>query len=313
MYLDEDNEALPVNLNLQDSVPNIGAATLTSISAADAPGVDAARPTFTSSLTAVNTLVLTFNEPVHTTQTGGQGWLITNPAVTISGATDPNNGTSIIFTVATASGLDNNTSATPIITYSDNIAGQVTDLAGNEIAEDTRATSTDAASPIILDINLDNANTDVLVVTVSEPVTASTGTPPPATDFVLNNAAGSVTVNRVISSASQNRIMLGLSGTLTLADPSTTTLSYTRSAAGSFMDASNNALNNFATVTVNEVDTVPPTFTAQRTGLNTLVLTFNEPVDTACKPMDKAGHYPELPVLLLPPSPQTPILTTVPS
>ena len=264
-----DTAQLAVNFTLQDSARNNSTAT-TFIPINDAPGIDATRPTFTANRIGINIISLTFSEPVITTSTDGRGW-------SVAGASIINNTANSGITITINTNGLTNTNGTNVVTYS-SVAGNVVDLHGNAIADGASVIAADLISPTLVDTRVIDAT--AIIANFTESITIPTF-PTGNTGFTLGgNAPSGTTVNSIMV-LSDNTIRLNLAGPLLADSHTNVTLSYTPGTPA-ITDVNNNVLARFTDRSVtNDIDTTLPTFTAARTGTNTIVLTFSEPVTSS--------------------------------
>lgn len=171
---------------LATTVTDVGGASVTTAGVADAAvNGDLATPTFTASRTAVNSFTLTFNESVNAT-IDTDAWTVAGANVVVNSAAVVSNTTMVLTTTDLTS-----TSGTPTITY---IAatGDVTDLAGNEMANGATADATDNVAPTFVSAAA-TSNTNIQI-TFSEVVTVTTGD---GSDFSSTGADFSATAAAV--------------------------------------------------------------------------------------------------------------------
>ena len=228
--------------------------------------IDTILPTFTANRIDINTFVLTFTEAVTTPDRNGQGWSVQG-AQSVTSNTDPNNGTSMTLVTR---GLVT-TGGTLNVSYLA-ASGNVTDARGNEIADGTFTLATDSAAPRVRDARVIDARTIHMVFT--ESVTRGNL----GSDFVFNNLDDPTLTNIIL----RDNVILEFSFTNDVIsdDNDAITLNYTRG-VDPITDNNNNILENFVNQPVNNnIDTILPTFTANRIDINTFVLTFNEAVST---------------------------------
>ncbi|PHY08945.1 MAG: hypothetical protein CK527_04895, partial [Nitrosarchaeum sp.] len=228
-------------------------------------------PTFTASRTALNTIVLTFSESVTGSAIPGSFTVAGASSVTNTAPTNSNTLT------LTTTGLTSFTS-THAVTYVAAI-GDIKNSANNEIQDNTTNSGTTAIKPTfvlaaltkasgVLDITFsrDIDNTPISDVDLAQLFLSETGkvNQVPLTGATINTVGNSTTISITLS-VSQRQLLSTLSG-LEL-----------DIASGAVKDTSGNtilAASDKPLVTT--LDKTPPTFTASRTALNTIVLTFNE-------------------------------------
>ena len=260
--------------------------------------IDTTAPTFVSAATSIDgsSLVLTYDEPLDTTHPPAIADFVVNvdgTPVTVSNVTV--NGSTVTLALATPV----NNGETVTLSYTDPTAGDdlnaIQDLAGNDAASllnspvtNTVPVTPDTTAPTFVSAAT-SADGSSLVLTYDEPL--DTAHPPAIADFVVNVDGTPVTVSNVTVN--------GSTVTLALATPvnngETVTLSYTDPTAGDDLNAiqdlaSNDAaslLNSPVTNTVPVTpDTTAPTFVSAATSADgsSLVLTYDEPLDTAHPP-----------------------------
>ena len=217
-------------------------------------------PTFTADRTGLNTIVLTFSENVDTTTTDGSGYTLSTG--TVSSNTDPT-GSSNIMTLTT-SGISG-TSATPTVTYTQ-AAGTTVDGGANEVENNFNTVATDSIAPTF---TADRTAVNTIVLTFSENVDTTTTD---GSGYTLSTGTVSSNTDPTGSSNIMTLTTSGISGT------STISVTYIQAAGTTVDGAANEIENNFNTVAT---DNVTPTFTADRTDVNTIVLTFSENVSGA--------------------------------
>ena len=228
---------------------------LANAGAADA--TDTIVPTFTASRTAVNTIVLTFSETVTGTAILNSFTVVGASAVTNTAVT---NGTSVTLTTT---GLTA-TNGTPNVSYVP-ATGNIHDGATtpNYVGSGAVAAS-DHVKPTLTSAKLTGPNT--ITVVYSEPVTST------ASDYanLVFMFGGTRNVTSVSGSGTAT-IVLTFDGAATA-----TSDSATMDIAATVVDTSP-ATNALTAITGQAVtDAQPPTFTADRTALNTIVLNFTE-------------------------------------
>ena len=235
---------------------------------------------FAANRTGVNTIVLTFIDTVTATSaTSGSSWVLSDDTGARTGTvvsnTLPNNSTTMTLTTSGVLGTD----ATPTVTYLAS-AGDIVDSNEVEMANGTSAIAIDSVNPVLLHGNITGIR--FIQLTISESIYSLN--PVPTTDFVIDGIPGA-SVGQVIidsnSRAGAPQISLLISSSVDINSPDyTATLSYTPSSPTSqILDESDNPLLGFDQILlINNADTTPSTFTANRTGENTIILTFNEPV-----------------------------------
>ena len=233
------------------------------ISALDDQAItDSQLPTFTAVRTALNTIVLTFSENVDASDTATAAWTVADATVTV--VTDPDSSTSLTITTT---GLTS-TSSTPAVTY---VAaeGTVVDVTeANEVANSATANAADQVAPTVSTAKVTGANEFTIVF--SESVTASAG------DFtLLTGGMSSQTVDSITSGSGTATIVVATTGTAVGTDA---TGGVTIGVGVKDISATTNA---FSAGTQALTDGQVPTFTAARTALNTIVLTFSENVDAS--------------------------------
>ncbi|MCX9026388.1 MAG: hypothetical protein OIN85_09875 [Candidatus Methanoperedens sp.] len=147
---------------------------------------DKVPPTFTAARTALNTIVLTFSEPVDAADTATAAWTV--GGATVNSVTDP--ASSITLTITTT-GLTS-TNSTPAVSYVA-ASGTVKDVsaAQNEVADGATAIASDYVKPTVTSATL-NYDTGVLNITFSETIYADLTN---ASKFHLDNISGTNDVN----------------------------------------------------------------------------------------------------------------------
>ncbi|MFA6257041.1 MAG: Ig-like domain-containing protein [Candidatus Paceibacterota bacterium] len=125
-----------------------------------------------ASRTALNTIVLTFSEPMDTTTTAGEGWTVAGATVTAN--TDPaDTGTTMTLTTT---GLTSY-SSTPAVTYA-SATGTTMDIASRELANASTVDAADAVAPTVAvtlsDYAIDIGETALITFTFSEAPTGFT-------------------------------------------------------------------------------------------------------------------------------------------
>ncbi len=166
---------------------------------------DGQKPTFNAARTALNTIVLSFSEPVT-------GSAIAN-SFTVAGASSVTNTAPTASTTITLTTVGlTATNGTPAVNYV-STTGNIADNAGtpNEIADGGAIAAADKVRPTVTSATL-NYDTGVLVVTFSETIDASATVPP---DFHLNDVTGTDVVNLSASPADVDATTL----TFTLTEP----------------------------------------------------------------------------------------------
>ncbi len=219
---------------------------------------DGQKPTFTANRTALNTIVLTFSETVDAADTATAAWTVAG--ATVTGATDPASSTTLTLTTT---GLTS-TSSTPAVTYVAG-SGTVADIsaATNEVANSATANAADQVKPTF---TASRTALNTIVLTFSENVDASD-----TATAAWTVAGATVTV----ATDPANSTTLTLTTTGLTSTSSTPAVNYV-AASGTVVDAATNEVADGGSVSAS--DHVAPTFTADRTAVNTIVLTFSEPV-----------------------------------
>ncbi|MDD5152910.1 MAG: chitobiase/beta-hexosaminidase C-terminal domain-containing protein [Candidatus Pacebacteria bacterium] len=250
---------------------SVGANSMVTTTAADV--VDSTVPTIASiALTNPTTITVTYTEQVKTASTSNKdNWVLSAGAgsPTISSVQNISAGsTTQTITIAGYAGgqmqLLYTTAGTQDITD--------TSTAANALATTTAANVVDSTVPTIASIALTSPTT--ITVTYSEQVTT------PATSSKDNWTLSGGTGSPTISSVSDIHTTPSITQTITIAGYTggQLQLAYT-TVGGSAVTDSSAALNALAiAVAADVVDTTLPTFTASRTALNTIVLTFSETV-----------------------------------
>ena len=264
-----DSENISAMIQLKDTANNAGT-IITSIDSIVAPGIDANSPTFTANRTALNTIVLTFSENVDVTTTDGSGYTVAGATVTAN--TDPA-GTGNNITLTTT-GLTA-TNGTPAVTYA-TASGTTLDVAGNEVSNGFSANAADHVAPTatvtINDTQLSDGETATMTIVFSETIT----------NFD-NLASGGFDDIHIIQGGSlsdfTNTVGTTWTSTFTPTDNIESMALITQLDMSAIQDSVGNS--GIGTVDSNayDVDTLEPTFTANRTGANTIVVTFSENVD----------------------------------
>jgi len=222
-------------------------------------GADVTAPTFTADRTALNTIVLTFNEAVTGTVTSGSFTVAGSGTVT---NTAPSDSTTVTLTT---SGLTS-TSSTPAVNYVA-ATGDIADAASNEVANGGAVSAADSVPPTF---TADRTALNTIVLQFSEAVDTSTS--PDTDSFTVVGASA-------VSAVDDGGTTITLTTTGLTSTSSTPAVNYV-AASGDVVDASSSGTNEVANGgAVSAADSVPPTFTADRTGDNTIVLAFSENVD----------------------------------
>jgi len=222
--------------------------------------VDTTVPTFTASRTAVNTIVLTFSETVTGTAISGSFTVVGQTAATTNSSVTGGTAVTLTTTGLTA------TSGTVNVTYVPAV-GNILDGATtpNEVGSGAVAAS-DHVKPAVVSAKITGPN--AITVVYSELVTSTAAD---YTSLVLV-AGGARTVSSVSGSGTAT-IVLTFSGAAAATDDTATM------AIGATVLDTSAATNALIAVPAQAVtDAQKPTFTADRTALNTIVLTFSEPI-----------------------------------
>lgn len=227
---------------------------------------DGVAPAFTAERTDVNTFKLTFTEPVTGSASGASN------AFTVVGASSvayPAILTPSSTLILTTTGLSG-THQTPTVGYVDAL-GDFVDVSSNEIDEKKSAVAVDKVAPIILSAKTNLAGS--IVYTFSEDIDASTVA---STDFASLNTKGPSTA--VPDPANAAIIVVTYSGNPfapTFTDPPDERFALSSTVSDNF---GNVLSHGDPGTTIAITDGSIPTFTAERTGLNAITLTFSEPV-----------------------------------
>ncbi|DAC72250.1 MAG TPA: hypothetical protein DSN98_06080 [Thermoplasmata archaeon] len=232
------------------------------------PMVSAGVPTVSSArITGPNQFTVVFNEAVHCVATDFDDLQVNSVARLVTGIISGNGTDTIILSFdGTAVG----TSATGRVDLNTGIHSVSTSsplvFVNNQVLADGQKPTYTAVATAL----------NTIVVTFSETVDAPTtnGAGWSLTGADANGAT--VTANTDISAGSTT-VTLTLTGSILDTNPTgALNLVYT-AAAAEFADATNNEIADASSVAVS--DGVKPTFTADRTALNTIVLTFSETVN----------------------------------
>jgi hypothetical protein len=228
---------------------------------------DTTAPTFTAARTALNTIVLTFDENVDATAADElTAWTVVGGTVTA--VTDPANSTSLTITTTGLTATD----GTPEVNY---VAanGTVVDIsaASNEVADGGAIAAADQVAPTFTAIR---TALNTIALTFSENVTGTA-----IADSFTVVGASSVTNTAVTTNTSVTLTTVGLTAT-----DGTPNVGYV-SATGDILDnsaATNEVANGGA---IAAADQVAPTFTVVGTSVNaggdTIALTFSEAMTTS--------------------------------
>ena len=261
---------------VQDAAGNDAAALSNQTVTNNTP--DTTAPTLTTAAVNGASLVLTYNEALDTTSTPDTNDYVVRVAGsqrTVSSVTV--NGSAVTLTLASA--VTDGQAVT--VSYTVPGTNPVQDAAGNDAAALSNQTVTnntpDTTAPTLTTAAVNGAS---LVLTYNEAL--DTTSTPDTNDYVVR-VAGS---QRTVSSVTVN----GTAVTLTLAsavtDGQAVTVSYTVPGTNPVQDAAGNdaaALSN-QTVTNNTLDTTAPTLTTAAVNGASLVLTYNEALDTTSTP-----------------------------
>ena len=237
---------------------------------------DTTAPTLTTAAVNGVSLVLTYNEALDTASTPDTNDYVVTVAGsqrTVSSVTV--NGTAV--TLILSSAVTDGQAVTVSYTAGTN---PVQDAAGNDAAALANQTVTnntpDTTAPTLTTAAVNGTS---LVLTYNEAL--DTGSTPAATDYTVTVAGSQRTVSDVAISGSL--VTLTLSPAVT--DGQAVTVSYT-AGTNPVQDAAGNdaaALSN-QTVTNNTPDTTAPTLTTAAVNRASLVLTYNEALDTGSTP-----------------------------
>lgn len=211
--------------------------------------LETVRPTFTAKRTTATSIELTFSENVSASDTATAAWTLSDGTVTA--ATQPSGVNLLILTVSGISTI----TATPTVTYVA-ASGSVVDGYGNEVGDGSNAVAADFVAPTLAAVT---------------PVPSPTRNITPSYTF-SSDKAGTITYAGDCSSGT----VAAVAGNNTVA--------FNALAEGSHSNCTvkvtDGGGNQSALLSVNtfSVDLTAPTFTAARTGVDTIVLTFNEAV-----------------------------------
>ena len=164
--------------------------------------IDLTLPTFTAQRTGVNTVDLTFSEAV-TADTTATAWTLTAP-FTVSSvvATDATH-----YRLNTAGGVD--TFTTPTVNYVAG-AGNVLDLAGNEVANGGAIVAADKVAPTLSSVTIASNNPVPTLARVGNTVTVTfTSSEPISSPTVTINGAAATTVSGGPTAWTASRPMVG--------------------------------------------------------------------------------------------------------
>jgi hypothetical protein len=215
---------------------------------------------FTADRTALNTILLTFNKAVSGIVTSGSFTVAGSGTVT---NTAPSSSTTVTLTT---SGLTS-TSSTPVVNYVA-ATGDIVDGSSTEVDNGGAVSAADSVAPTF---TADRTALNTIVLQFTEPVDTTTTTD--TDSFTVVGASA-------VSAVDDGGTTITLTTTGLTSTSSTPAVNYV-AGSGDVVDASASGVvapaNGGA---VSAADSVAPTFTADRTALNTIVLQFTEPVDT---------------------------------
>ncbi|HSB56190.1 MAG TPA: S8 family serine peptidase [Nitrosopumilaceae archaeon] len=222
---------------------------------------DGVSPTFTAQRTSPTTWVITFSEDVDAANANeNTAWTVSGSNV-VTEVTDASNTNTLTITASSATGTEGGQTITYFAA-----SGTIADSSANEITDGTSALASDGVPPTF---TAKRTGLDTITLAFSENIDPAT------TDGSGFSLTGGIVTGNSDPAGSSNIMILTTSGIAgTLATPTVTYDSFT---GETFDSSSNEVSDGFNTIAI---DGVSPTFTAQRTGINTIVLTFSENVDT---------------------------------
>ena len=219
--------------------------------------LEATPPTFTADRTALNTIVLTFNENVS-------GTAITD-SFTVAGASSvtnsaPSNSPTVTLTTVGLTATD----GTPLVTYVSG-TGDIKDQESSEVDDGTNANTSDSVTPTF---TADRTALNTIALTFSEPITGTA-----ITDSFTVAGASSVTNTAPSGSTSVTITTVGLTAT-----DGTPAVAYV-AATGDLVDAAANEVANGESA--NAADSIAPSFVeAFQIGSKSVIVVYDEPVTT---------------------------------
>ena len=231
----------------------------------NAVATDSVAPTMTAATTG-SSVIVTFSENVDALSTGtGAGWTVTGTdagARTITGNTDPDDSSNTITLTLSSEFASEDPDAT--VTYTSG-AGDLTDVAGNELVSGASPNITDGIIPTMQSAT--TTSTTTVDVTFSENI--DDGTVLDAGDFTVGGVATTI--------ADASGAVVTLTVGTAFATDATPQIVLT-AANGGVADTTGNALASDLTG-VTATDGLAPTFSAQTLSLTTTTLTFSEGID----------------------------------
>ena len=270
----------PTTNQLQDVAGNDAADLTTQPVTNNTPAADTTPPTLSTATVNGNLLVLTYNEALDTTSMPAGGDFMIGGVTSVTVNAVAISGMAVTLTLSQA------VTSTDVVTvsYTAPTTNQLQDVAGNDAADLTtqpvtnNTPATDTTPPTL---STATVNGNLLVLTYNEAL--DTTSMPAGGDFMIGGVT-SVTVNTVAIS--------GMAVTLTLSQAVTSTdvvtVSYTAPTTNQLQDVAGNDAADLTTRSVTNntpaTDTTPPTLSTATVNGNTLVLTYNEALDTTSMP-----------------------------
>ena len=240
---------------------------------------DTTAPTLTTASVIDTALMLIYNEALDTTSTpAGSAYTVTVAGSQRRVSSVSVNGTAVTLTLASA--VTDGQAVT--VSYTVPGTNPVQDTAGNDAAAlsnqtVTNNTAADTTAPTLTTAAVNRAS---LVLTYNEAL--DTGSTPAATDYTVTVAGSQRTVSSVTVRGSL--VILTLSPAVTFGQP--VRVSYT-AGTNPVQDAAGNdaaALSNQTVTNNTAADTTAPTLSSATVNGVSLVLTYNEALDTGSTP-----------------------------
>ena len=264
---------------LQDVAGNDAADLTTRSVTNNTPAADATPPTLSTATVNGNTLVLTYNEALDAGSVPAGGDFMIGGVTSVSVNTVAISGMTVTLTLSAA------VTSTDVVTVTYTAPGTnpLQDVAGNDAADLTTRSVTNNtpaadATPPTLSTAVVNGN--MLVLTYDEAL--DTASVPAAMAFTVGGPV--VSVNTVAISGMT--VTLTLSAAVTSTD--VVTVTYTAPGTNPLQDVAGNDAADLTTRSVTNntpaADATPPTLSTATVNGNTLVLTYNEALDTASTP-----------------------------